>query len=401
MPLPTLPLPTTIAPGDPGHAAFHNNVNQAVNYLVSDTQTQNEVLAAPSGANGSGVFRLLTAADIPNLTAAKISDFDTEVMQVNQINSESLPTFFLKNVVYDNALFASQAPGASNTNIDLYTVPTGKRAVINFQIYNQALSTLTFFPEFKVGGIYYRGANNTTATAITGTNGFFLKVLEAGEIASLNISQAQLTLTQVSVSGGTVTVTGTITGGAANAYNGKSIIIQGFVNSGNNGTFICNGSSATTLTFVTTTQVNETHAGQAIEQTGCNIQVAVMLFDISSPYKSAELTSFINGNNTIYTVPGGKHALITGYFFLQTASVAFSTGYSNQSGLTSAVQLNIVPNGGSVSAGNVIANLSINNDTVLTAANSLSGLYLKPGDFVSINTNQTGKQFAWVNVFEF
>lgn len=67
MPLPSLPLPVTVAPGDPGHATLHNNVNSVGNYLVSDLQAQNTVLAAPSGSTGAAVFRLLTAADIPAL----------------------------------------------------------------------------------------------------------------------------------------------------------------------------------------------------------------------------------------------------------------------------------------------------------------------------------------------
>lgn len=81
MPLPSLPLPVTVAPGDPGHTTLHNNVNSVGNYLVSDSQAQNTVLAAPSGSAGAAVFRLLTAADIPTLTLSKISDAGTMAAQ--------------------------------------------------------------------------------------------------------------------------------------------------------------------------------------------------------------------------------------------------------------------------------------------------------------------------------
>lgn len=55
------------------------------------SQTQNFVFAAPSGANGTPVFRLLAASDIPSLTAAKISDFDTQV-QTSRLDQMAAPT---------------------------------------------------------------------------------------------------------------------------------------------------------------------------------------------------------------------------------------------------------------------------------------------------------------------
>lgn len=55
------------------------------------SQTQNYVFAAPSGANGTPVFRLLAASDIPTLTAAKISDFNTQV-QTNRLDQLAVPT---------------------------------------------------------------------------------------------------------------------------------------------------------------------------------------------------------------------------------------------------------------------------------------------------------------------
>jgi hypothetical protein len=55
------------------------------------SQTQNFVFAAPSGANGTPLFRLLAASDIPTLTAAKISDFDTQV-RTNRLDQMAAPT---------------------------------------------------------------------------------------------------------------------------------------------------------------------------------------------------------------------------------------------------------------------------------------------------------------------
>lgn len=55
------------------------------------SQTQNTVFAAPSASNGTPTFRLLAAVDIPTLTAAKISDFDTQV-RTNRLDQLAAPT---------------------------------------------------------------------------------------------------------------------------------------------------------------------------------------------------------------------------------------------------------------------------------------------------------------------
>lgn len=54
-------------------------------------QTTNTVYAAPNGSTGAPTFRLLVAADIPTLTAAKISDFDTQV-RTSRLDQMAAPT---------------------------------------------------------------------------------------------------------------------------------------------------------------------------------------------------------------------------------------------------------------------------------------------------------------------
>jgi hypothetical protein len=70
-------------------------------------------------------------------------------------------------------------------------------------------------------------------------------------------------LTQVAVAGTSTTYTGTITGGAANAYAGQTFQIAGFAGAGNNVNVLVVSSTATTLVVTTATQVNETHAATA------------------------------------------------------------------------------------------------------------------------------------------
>ena len=54
-------------------------------------QTTNQVFAAPSGSTGTPTFRALVAADIPTLTVAKISGFDTQV-RTNSLDQMAQPT---------------------------------------------------------------------------------------------------------------------------------------------------------------------------------------------------------------------------------------------------------------------------------------------------------------------
>lgn len=92
-------------------------------------------------------------------------------------------------------------------------------------------------------------------------------------IASVaNASAGPFTLTAVAAATGTpglgfAIYTGTITGGGTNAFAGHAFTITGFVNAGNNGTWQCSASSATTLTLQAPTAVAETHAGSASDLT--------------------------------------------------------------------------------------------------------------------------------------
>ena len=76
-----------------------------------------------------------------------------------------------------------------------------------------------------------------------------------------------LTLTSVAASTGSpghAVYTGTITGGGVDSLVGQVFTIAGFVtNTGNNGTFICTGSTTTTLTLGNPFAIAETHAATA------------------------------------------------------------------------------------------------------------------------------------------
>lgn len=74
------------------------------------SQTANQVFVAPNGSNGSPTFRSLVAADIPTLTAAKISDFDTQV-RTNRLDQMTAPN---ADVSFNNRKITSVADPVSN-----------------------------------------------------------------------------------------------------------------------------------------------------------------------------------------------------------------------------------------------------------------------------------------------
>jgi hypothetical protein len=75
-----------------------------------------------------------------------------------------------------------------------------------------------------------------------------------------------LTLSSVAIGSGGIfqgVYTGTITGGANNAFAGYQFVVAGFVNSQNNGTFFCIASTTTTLTLAGVLAFTESHAATA------------------------------------------------------------------------------------------------------------------------------------------
>lgn len=107
-----------------------------------------------------------------------------------------------------------------------------------------------------------------------GTEGVVAPVAPASSLAGV-IATPKLTLTQVAVVASVTTYTGTITGGAANAFVGESFTISGFVTGGNNVTITVTASTATTLVCTTSTQGNEVHSGAALDNSATTVWTVV------------------------------------------------------------------------------------------------------------------------------
>lgn len=89
---PVITIATSVTGLLKGNGTAISAATEGTDYLAPfASQTANNVFAAPNGSAGTPSFRALAAADIPSLTAAKISDFDTQV-QTNRLDQLSAPT---------------------------------------------------------------------------------------------------------------------------------------------------------------------------------------------------------------------------------------------------------------------------------------------------------------------
>ena len=107
-----------------------------------------------------------------------------------------------------------------------------------------------------------------------GTEGVVAPVA-ASDASAGTVATPVLTLTQVAVAGPVTTYTGTITGGASDAFVGLTFTIAGFTNVLNNVQITVTASTATTLVCVTSTQVNETDSATALDDSATTIWTVV------------------------------------------------------------------------------------------------------------------------------
>lgn len=142
-------------------------------------------------------------------------------------------------------------------------------------------------------------------------------------------------LTQVSIVGSVVTYTGTITGGAANAFANYKFAIAGFVTGGNNLDVTITASTATTLVCALTTQVNETHAATAGSYTvdcptgnfNTNATVGQIAFATSlSPAGFSSSTLVIIAQGTIAVINSNTQIVLTTAPTQASASVCLVWG---------------------------------------------------------------------------
>jgi hypothetical protein len=128
-----------------------------------------------------------------------------------------------------------------------------------------------------------------------------------------------------------------------------------------------------------------------------NLWALIVQYPSTVPVYSPRLTSWVNGDNTLYTVPAGKTATALSPTVLIPNLTAIT--YANGSGGSRTTHQNIVNSGDSPAA----TNQATGTTTVLDKAASIVnvGMSLQAGDFITINSDaNTAGQFAWMTVVE-
>lgn len=88
-------------------------------------------------------------------------------------------------------------PNAGSGNVDVYTAPTGKRAMINAHgVYNTTGSSISFYPALKVSGSYYKlkAALSCSANSPNQAATSVCFILEPGETFAINTTGAGLNI---------------------------------------------------------------------------------------------------------------------------------------------------------------------------------------------------------------
>ncbi len=144
-------------------------------------------------------------------------------------------------------------------------------------------------------------------------------------LAITSVSVTSFAVTQVTASTGVIL--GTFTGGAANAFAGKSVAILGFSNSGNNGTKVIISSSATQIVVATAGLVDETASATASVY---GVSTAVYHGTIANPPSvgtALTVTGFTNAVNNVSgtSISAANGTTITVPFAGQIAETASAT----------------------------------------------------------------------------
>lgn len=185
------------------------------------------------------------------------------------------------------------------------TTYTGTITGGNGNAYNGDTFIITGFTNANNDGTFTAAGSSNTTLVLNNPNG----------VAQTQAANAAL-LTST-------TYNGIFTGGAGNAYNGKTVVISGFTNAANNGTFTISASTATSITVNNKASVAETNPGTAVITTG------------TSTMYTGTITGGVNNGfaGDSFTIAGFTNANDNGTFTC-TASTATTLTCSDTAGVT-------------------------------------------------------------------
>jgi uncharacterized repeat protein (TIGR01451 family) len=147
---------------------------------------------------------------------------------------------------------------------------------------------------------FVTAANNGSFT-VTGSSATTLTVNNKVSVAETDPAVAVVT---IATSTSTV-YSGTITGGTGNGFAGDTFVVAGFTNAGNNGTFACTASTATTLTCSNAGGVSETKAATATTNSTLNWSLGAVSINPTAAdigVTTSVASAVFLGQNSIYTI---------------------------------------------------------------------------------------------------
>lgn len=146
-------------------------------------------------------------------------------------------------------------------------------------------------------------------------------------------------------------------------------------------------------------------------QVNLNAKLSLLIFDDTSPLKSAVNASMATGNNTIYTCPANRRFRMAGFNGGVQWLVNSILFWPNDSGFLRTFNLYLVPNGDTVRVQNKWTNTA---GTITNLQNTVANngqiqaalvIELEPGDSIVLNVDAsnpiTGAAFACMTGFEY
>lgn len=130
-----------------------------------------------------------------------------------------------------------------------------------------------------------------------------------------------------------------------------------------------------------------------------NVEFRLIQFNNTFGLRTARLLTVANGNNTVYTVPVGKHTIALNNSPFVSPANDTVIGFVNRSGGPRSVQGFFTPNGGTPIQFSNTAALA---DGSISFVTRCGPSLLNPGDAVVVATNSAAaEQTAWFNLYEY
>lgn len=282
-----------------GWLTVSTNTAGTITLSATGSQTANRVLATPDGTTGTVSLRALVPADIPTLTAAKISDFDTQV-RTNRLDQLAAPT---ADVSFNSRKITNLA------------TPTGDNDAVNKGYADALIATGNNKGTARAATTASLTLTSATATTIVNSGGLPTALdsvtLTSGDIVLVK-DQSGAGATGASANGLYVYASGTTWTRVTNADTSAEVKAGLFVFVSEGSTNGDNGYTLTTddpitlgttqLVFTQTSGAGQITAGAGLTKTGNVIDVGGTANRITVNADTVDIASTYVGQASITTV---------------------------------------------------------------------------------------------------